>query len=535
MQSDKKEATGRILVIDDDRMSRRCLIAFLERASYQVVESSGVDHALGLLSSGAEKLEAFDCIVTDYRMPDKDGLWMLTWLQKNAPEMAAIMVTAEGEKELVMASLRQGACDFLDKPIEAKALLSAVQKACANTMRSRELARAASDVLAVGREQQRMVGNAIPNCGLAIDLSYHPSHEAGGDYLGVFPLGEDRFLVLATDVSGHDLRAAYLSSYFQGFVRGMIEAQTPIEEVLKRFNQYLLTESNSNAGSGADTATSSATSVAVCALLIHRGSGIARSLCCGFPLPIYSDGNRHLEVMGDVWSSPLGWFPDAVEQPVEIPIKKTGRFYLWTDGLEDLAVHLGVCPLSCAFGLMQARQQGCSPLWMKQALDDILFACIHVDTPVSGSPIFYPVYYSRNAGSDEARIDDLQEHWSRSLKTAIPGLNEERFFDVILCLREVMLNALKHGCRGLEDNLATLLIEFDPATRLLRVLVSDPGPGHHFDCAAHRKRAEEDMVCEHRGLLLLESLATTMSTSRNGAQVELTFDLEQTRQPVAAA
>lgn len=528
--SNNKLTTGRILVIDDDRMSRRCLIAFLERASYQVVESSGVDHTLGMLKSGSEKLESFDCIVTDYRMPEKDGLWMLTWLQNNAPEMAAIMVTAEGEKELVMASLRQGACDFLDKPIEAKALLSAVQKACANTSRARELQRAASDVLAVGREQLRMVGGTIPNCGLAVDLSYHPSHEAGGDYLGVFPLGEDRFLVLATDVSGHDLRAAYLSSYFQGFVRGMIEAQTPIEEVLKRFNRYLLSDSNQNVA--AQVGGDSATSVAVCALMIHRGSGIARSLCCGFPLPVYSDGNRNLEVLGDVWSSPLGWFPDAVEEPVEIPISGTGRFYLWTDGLDDLALQLGVSPLSCAFALMQARQQGCSPLWMKQAQDDILFACIHIAPPVPGQPIFYPVYQARNSGAEAAQIDELQERWSRSLKTALPGLNDERFYDVILCLREVTINALKHGCGGLQDRFATLLIECEPVRNILRIVISDPGPGHSFDCAAHRKQAEEDMVCEHRGLILLEALATKMTTSRRGAQVELEFDLDPA--PLAA-
>lgn len=533
VSEDNTVTAGRVLVIDDDRMSRRCLIAFLERAGYKVVESQGADHALSLFDTGQETVRGFDCIITDYRMPEKDGLWMLTWLQSNAPETAAIMVTAEGEKELVMASLRQGACDFLDKPIEAKSLLAAVRKASLNTQKARGLARAASDVLAVGRVQQQMVGGAIPNCGLAVELCYHPSHEAGGDYLSVFPLGEDRFLVLATDVSGHDLRAAYLSAYFQGFVSGMIEAHTPIQEVLSRFNHYLVSDSNGR--SGAIWKTEITTSVAVCALLLDRRSSTARCLSCGFPMPVYSDGKSQLSVLGEVWSSPLGWFPDSVEQPLDVTISADGRFYLWTDGLEDLAVHLGVCPLSCAFGLMLARRQGSSPLWMKRALDDVLFACVHIKPPGAGASGFYPLYHSRHAGAEESRIDELQEYWTRSLRTAIPALSEGRMYDIVLCLREVALNALKHGCRSSAEEYATLLIECDPDTNQLRVVVSDPGPGHQFDVAAHLKLADEQMICEHRGLMLIEAMATKMVTKRNGAHVELEFDLKPDEQKARAA
>ena len=302
----------KILVVDDDSMSRRCLKLFLEKAGHVVVAATGVDHALSLL--GTHPLQGFECVVTDYRMPDKDGLWLLRWLQEAAPEMAAIMVTAEGEKQLVTASLRQGACDFLDKPVDARALAAAVLKAREMTRHKRNLARAESDVKAVGRIQQQMVGNSIPDCGLKVEFCYHPSHEAGGDYLSVFPLGDERFLVLATDVSGHDLRAAYLSAYFQGFVRGMMERQTPMEEVLNRFNRFLLEEANRNASSPAQA--------------------------------------EQVASLGELWSSPLGWFEDDVGQPIEQRISPNGRFYLWTDGLEDLAVLFNVSPMGLTFSLL---------------------------------------------------------------------------------------------------------------------------------------------------------------------------------------
>lgn len=518
-------------MVDDDSMSRRCLKLFLEKAGHVVVAATGVDNALSLL--GTHPLKDFDCVVTDYRMPEKDGLWLLRWLQEADPEMAAIMVTAEGEKQLVTASLRQGACDFLDKPVDARALAAAVLKAREMTRHKRNLARAESDVKAVGRIQQQMVGNSIPDCGLKVEFCYHPSHEAGGDYLSVFPLGEERFLVLATDVSGHDLRAAYLSAYFQGFVRGMMERQTPMEEVLNRFNRFLLEEANRNASSQAQT--EQVTSVAVSTLLLESKLGLAKSLSCGFPLAVYFDGEGQVGSLGELWSSPLGWFEDDVGQPIEQRISPNGRFYLWTDGLEDLAVLFKVSPMGLAFSLLQARKDGRTPEWMGKAADDILLACVTPGQPSPTSASLHPIFFARYAGCDEPKVDQFQVEWSNTLGLALPQLSEERIFDVVLCAREIAVNAMKHGCKGASDKFATFVILCDPEAQLLRVIISDPGPGHAFDLPEHKLKTEESLIDEHRGLMLIEMLSSRFETRRRGAHVEMDFCFHPPAIPGVAA
>ncbi len=513
-------ALARVLVVDDDSMSRRSLRAFLEKAGYTVVTASGVEDAIQTLRQIS--IQSIDCVVTDYRMPDKDGLWLLRWIQEQDPHMSAIMVTAEGEKQLVTASLRQGACDFLDKPVEPRALSAAVAKASQSTRQHRSMARAESDVKAIGRIQAQMVGHAIPDAGVSVELCYHPSHEAGGDYISIFPLNDGTFLVLATDVSGHDLRAAYLSAYFQGFVRGMIENQTPIDEVLSRFNRFLLEESSRSRRGGA--AEEQVTSVAVSALVVDRRLGTATSISCGFPVPLYVEPSGHARMLGEIWSSPLGWFDDAVATPAEVATQPGGWFYLWTDGLEDIAVHLNVSPLACAFALVQARKEGRTPPWMQEANDDILLARIQVSELPSPTDQLIPILLEQLPGSQHDKIDELQASWSRSLRIALPDLPEEKLFDVILCAREVMLNALKHGCRCSPHVVASLALLSHPEQQILRLIVEDPGPGHDFDLKAHRTKTEESLIEEHRGLMLLETLSIRMETRRRGACVELDFN-----------
>ena len=194
------------------------------------------------------------------------------------------------EKQLVAESLRVGAWDFLDKPIDPKALITSLELACGSTRHERQLARVESDVKEVGRIQQQMVASSLSTSELALDLFYQPSHEAGGDYISLFPVGARRYLVLATDVSGHDLKAAYISAYFQGFVRGMMERSASMDEILNSFNRYLIDEWNkASEGSGQNKGVT--TSIAVCAIGVDLDAGVSSVLSCGFPLQI---GRAHV-------------------------------------------------------------------------------------------------------------------------------------------------------------------------------------------------------------------------------------------------
>ncbi|MBM3844720.1 MAG: response regulator [Verrucomicrobia bacterium] len=510
-----KNAQTAVLLVDDDAISRRTLQKFLERDHFQVFSADGVDSAITILNSSERG--RIECVVTDYRMPEKDGLCLLAWMVEHNPEIGAIMVTAEGEKQLVAESLRQGACDFLEKPVDRKVLGQAVRKAAERIRTARARVRAQQDMRAVGAVQQQMIGMAIPDCRVKVDLSYHPSHEAGGDHLALFQLGNDRFLVLSTDVSGHDLRAAYLSVFFQGFVRGMMHAETSIEDILVIFNRYLVSDVNSISKSG------EITSVAVSALLLDLQIGMASTLSCGFPLPYLSDGSGNARLAGESGSPPLGWFEDTVNHPADHELGEKSRFYIWTDGLDDLAQHLDLSPLSCAFALLRHRKGTPPPGWMRHAKDDILVASVGHRSVISAAGEFLPLVSNKHPGTDWARVDALQAYWARSLQTALPELDESRLYDVLLCTREIMLNALIHGCGKSPDQSATVDISCDPAGCVVRVVIQDTGAGHDFDWSAHKKKAEESLVDEHRGLMLIDALASRFETKAHGTRVEMDF------------
>ena len=108
-----------------------------------------------------------------------------------------------------------------------------------------------------------------------------PKHEAGGDSVGLFDLGEGRALLLVADVSGHDLKSAYLWAYFQGLLRGMVQARVAVAEILAHFNNFLVDEWGTAAEGCAGE--QEVVSVSVCAVEIDSRQRSARVLNSGSP------------------------------------------------------------------------------------------------------------------------------------------------------------------------------------------------------------------------------------------------------------
>jgi CheY-like chemotaxis protein len=85
------------------------------------------------ITSGAEAIdlyrrEPFDLVLTDLRMPDVDGLDILTAVREYNPQAAVVIFTAYGTKENIVEALRLGAREFLEKPLDTKALVATVRR-----------------------------------------------------------------------------------------------------------------------------------------------------------------------------------------------------------------------------------------------------------------------------------------------------------------------------------------------------------------------------------------------------------------------
>lgn len=118
--------SGVVHVVDDDNDMRQSLAALLEDSGFEALQYNSAEAFL----SRAD-LAGPACVVCDVRMPGMDGLELLKRLRGDGVALPLILVTGHGDVPLAVTAMKAGADDFLEKPFEADALLSAVEAAFA--------------------------------------------------------------------------------------------------------------------------------------------------------------------------------------------------------------------------------------------------------------------------------------------------------------------------------------------------------------------------------------------------------------------
>lgn len=136
----------RVMVVDDEETIRKLLKSRLERDQLEVTVASGADEAQKLFKQGPE----VGVVVTDLKMPGKDGFQLMAWAREQSPSVRVIMITGHGEKEVAVKALRQGASDYLEKPFDLDELSHAVNRC----LREFQLERENRDL--VGRLEARV-------------------------------------------------------------------------------------------------------------------------------------------------------------------------------------------------------------------------------------------------------------------------------------------------------------------------------------------------------------------------------------------
>lgn len=117
---------ARILVVDDDQDICHLLSRFLTKNGYEVATAGRGSVAKDLLAS-----HHFDLVLCDHRLPDTDGLKMLQHIRSTSPGTQVIIITGYSEVRLAVDLMRQGAFDYIGKPLYPDELLMRVQDALA--------------------------------------------------------------------------------------------------------------------------------------------------------------------------------------------------------------------------------------------------------------------------------------------------------------------------------------------------------------------------------------------------------------------
>jgi serine phosphatase RsbU (regulator of sigma subunit) len=227
------EPPARILTIDDDRVVRESIAAYLEDSGYTMFEAI----------NGKEGIEIFrreqpDLVLCDLRMPEVDGLEVLEVITSEAPSVPIIMISGAGLISDVVEALRLGAWDYLVKPItDMEVLEHTVSTSLHRAKLEAENRHYKDELEAANRELQTNLAmlREDQEAGRRVQLQLLPASEANfagyqfshlvipslylsGDFLDFFEIDEQHTGFYIADVSGHGASSAFVTIMLKSLV-----------------------------------------------------------------------------------------------------------------------------------------------------------------------------------------------------------------------------------------------------------------------------------------------------------------------------
>lgn len=118
----------KILITDDERSIRRALREILEFEGYQIEEAENGMDALKLLRN-----QTFDLVFCDIKMPQLDGLELLSKIKEEGIKSLIIMISGHGTVETAVQAIKNGAFDFIEKPLDLNRILVTIRNAKLNS------------------------------------------------------------------------------------------------------------------------------------------------------------------------------------------------------------------------------------------------------------------------------------------------------------------------------------------------------------------------------------------------------------------
>ncbi|MDD4940343.1 MAG: sigma-54 dependent transcriptional regulator [Candidatus Omnitrophica bacterium] len=136
-----------ILVVDDEPLVRRSLSEFLTLEGYAVSSASNGREAINML-----KDYIADIVITDIKMPEMDGLALLREIKKSFASTAVIFITGYGSIENAVEAMKEGAFDYITKPIIDNEIRLVLQRLVKQQQLIEENAKLKDEISAVSRD-----------------------------------------------------------------------------------------------------------------------------------------------------------------------------------------------------------------------------------------------------------------------------------------------------------------------------------------------------------------------------------------------
>jgi serine phosphatase RsbU (regulator of sigma subunit) len=322
---------ARILVADDDALSRRLLVRALSNAGFRCAEASDGTEALKAAHEDPPSL-----LLLDFDMPGLNGAEVLKQLRSASnsaiAQLPTIMLTGHGGEESEVLCLEAGADDFVTKPIN-EAVLRARIDTHLRLRSMREQLQQQNDELEAWRTnlerdleaarltQQSLIPQKSPLLeGWDVAAVYRPVIQVGGDIYGWLRMTDGRTLFWMADATGHGASAALLTTLAKLlFHHGSVEHTQPAA-IMRAVN------SDFRSIFGARNFMT-----AMCVALDPK-SGRAAVVGAGHPPLLVA--RRHGETESISSSSPpLGLVDGGTFTETSVDLAPGDAFFLYTDGL----------------------------------------------------------------------------------------------------------------------------------------------------------------------------------------------------------
>jgi serine phosphatase RsbU (regulator of sigma subunit) len=247
-----------VLVVDDEQVVTRTIQTFLElETDYDVVAYTSPREALKFV-----RHSPIDVAVSDFLMPDMNGLEFLREVRRMHANVPLVMLTGYADKENSIRAINEiGLFQYLEKPWDNDQLKMVVDNAVRSKSLTETLADRIRELDAVLREREKLaerdgllreelelarriqhslLPETLPgNDRIRFSAEYIPALEIGGDFYDVVPLSDDRLGVLVADTTGHGIQAAlsttvlkYAFSNYRHSTSGPVEILTGMNDVL---------------------------------------------------------------------------------------------------------------------------------------------------------------------------------------------------------------------------------------------------------------------------------------------------------------
>lgn len=141
-----------ILIVDDEETVRDTFRDVLEAEGHEVITSSSFNEAKECL-----RRKCFDVALIDLMLPRESGMSILSFAREQDRELSVVMVTGHPDLSTAVEALKQGAYDYIGKPVTRQALLAVVERACERNALLREKKRLEAENAEYQRSLERKV------------------------------------------------------------------------------------------------------------------------------------------------------------------------------------------------------------------------------------------------------------------------------------------------------------------------------------------------------------------------------------------